>query len=98
MKIDSSRKAIQMIRLLRENGRMKGSEIAERLGLQTNRNISRYKDIIQKLGFNIVSKQGYYGGYEIEDERLTEEEIKSIETKLCGSSLLAKIIRINDRI
>lgn len=98
LKISHDKRPFDMIRLLRKNGKMTARELREKLDIKNSRTITRYKNIIRKLGFNIVSESGYLGGYEIIEERLNPSEINEISCKINNIKLIEKIKRINDRI
>lgn len=95
--ISHNKRVFDMIRLLRKNGRMKANEIAKKLGLKNTRSITVYRTCIEKLGYNIKSFGGYCGGYEIIEERLTDEEINEIAIQIDSVELIEKIKRVNNR-
>lgn len=96
--IDHNKRVFDMIRLLRKNGRMKAKELTKALDLKNGRSVSNYKLCIEKLGYNIQSFGGYYGGYEIREERLSEEEIEIIASEIKDKKLIEKIKRVNNKI
>ena len=56
--------AIKMLFMLRNNGRMKIKDIADRLEV-SERQVQEYKDELQQAGIFIESKSGKYGGYQL---------------------------------
>lgn len=95
--VETHKKVLQMIKLLRENGKMKASEIASALGLNNTRSISNYKRYIELMGINIKSINGNTGGYIIEaPERLTDSEIRQITLSEIPTNLKEKIIKLNE--
>lgn len=96
---ESNKKVLQMVRLLRQNGKMKASEIAEALGLNNTRSISNYKRYIELMGIPIKSINGNTGGYIIEGpERLSDQEIRQITLSEIPTNIKEKIFKLNDDI
>lgn len=100
---DNYKRSLQMVRLLRENGKMKSKEIIKALGLKNTRSISIYKNNLIRLGFNIQTESGYYGGYWLKEDRLDDNELEIISYCIGKISeenfyLIDKIKKINDRI
>jgi predicted DNA-binding transcriptional regulator YafY len=97
-RVSHEKRAFDMIRLLRENGKMKAAELAAALDVTNHRTIYRYKCIIKKLGYNIQTGGGFRGGYYLVEERLTEDEFIQLNKSSIDKDLIDKIKRINDRI
>jgi predicted DNA-binding transcriptional regulator YafY len=97
-RVSHEKRAFDMIRLLRKNGKMKAAAIASALEVTNHRTIYRYKCIIKKLGYNIKTAGGFKGGYYIDEERLTEDEFIQLNKSEIDKDLIDKIKRINDRI
>lgn len=98
-KVDHNKRIFDIIRLLRKNGRMKAREIAKELEFKNNRSISKYKKSIEKLGYEIKTTGGYYGGYELVETRLNDLEIEKLKVKLRDDyPLFEKILKINNKI
>jgi len=97
---DHTKRVFDFINLLRKNGKMKAHEIADELDLKTTRSISIYKKCAEKLGFKIKTTGGYYGGYEIIEEKLEKHELDYIQGILGSNNieLFKKIERINNRV
>lgn len=95
---NSNKRTFLMIRLLRKNGRMKAKELIKELGLKNTRSITIYKKYIEQLGYNIRSVHGYYGGYELIEKNLTNDEMTYIKKQLKNDKLFKKIEMINNRI
>jgi predicted DNA-binding transcriptional regulator YafY len=90
--------ALKMLKILKEEGRKKAPELAERLGLNNKRSIYYYKKTLEILGHKIETYGGYDGGYElVEPERLSESELDFIAEKINNEKLMKKIERINKR-
>lgn len=64
IEISSVTNTIKMAILLQSRGKMKGSEIAQELGV-TERQVLKYKNYLDDAGIWIESKPGVYGGYSI---------------------------------
>jgi len=91
-------KAMKMLKILKEEGRKKAPELANRLGLNNKRSIYYYKRTLEILGHKIETYGGYDGGYElVEPERLSESELDFIAEKISNEKLIKKIERINKR-
>ncbi len=66
MKANSSiTNAYTVLRLLKENGRIKAGELADIIGVD-ERQIIRYISSLRAAGFDIKSSTGIHGGYHIE--------------------------------
>lgn len=99
-KVENKARVFDMIRLLRENGKMTAKQLTLALGYKNTRSITDLKECIKKLGYNIKAEYGNKGGYSLIEEHLTDYEIKLIAAGLDDNSfyLLEKIKRINNRI
>lgn len=89
-------KTIELIRVLRKNGKLQTSDIAEKIGTST-RNTRRHIELAKKLGYNIVSSYGLYGGLELIEESLEDYEWETISKKL-DSKLFEKLKRIINKV
>jgi len=87
---------VMLIKALRKNGKMKISELAECLNIK-ERQIRRHKEIAIKFGYNIVSTGGKNGGYELIEEKLTQDEWIRLKEKL-NNDLYEKVKRIIERV
>jgi len=91
---------LNLIKLLRKNNkngeRMTSLAISERLGVKP-RTIRKHKELAVKFGYNIQSFNGNNPGYELIEERLTDDEVEQIKNNL-PENLVNKILRISDRI
>lgn len=73
-----------MMLLIQSRGKMKCSELAQELEV-TERQIQKYKSDLEQGGIFITSKQGAYGGYELDRENsilninLSSEDISVLE-------------------
>lgn len=94
------KRVFDMIRLLRKNGRMKAQDIADALDLKTTKTISIYKKYIERLGYEIKSYHGFYGGFELVNEHFTENEMDYLKKVLCEGckqpQLFEKLEKINN--
>jgi hypothetical protein len=93
----TDKRTLQFIRILRRKGRTKSREMLEELGIKNPRSLTIYKNYANLLGYNIKSVCGYNGGYEIIEEKLTDNELDIIKNKL-SKDLSSKIIRIMNRV
>ena len=84
IKISKIGNAIKMMLLIQSRGKMKCAELAQELEV-TERQIQKYKADLEQAGVFIISKQGAYGGYEIDREnsilniKLSPEDISILE-------------------
>lgn len=53
---------LAMLELLQTHGRLSGSQLAERLGIE-RRTVRRYIRVLEDLGIPVTTEQGRYGGY-----------------------------------
>ncbi|SHK10445.1 Predicted DNA-binding transcriptional regulator YafY, contains an HTH and WYL domains [Hathewaya proteolytica DSM 3090] len=76
--------ALKMMMLLKLRGKMKLSELAEKLEV-SERQVKKYRDDLEQGGVFITSTTGSNGGYELSDKnsivemRLTEDEISMLD-------------------
>lgn len=92
-------KLVKFIHYLRKNrGRkVKTKELMDELNVKNIKSIMNYKNQSIELGYVIKSYGGYTGGYRLEEEYLTEDDIEIIKYKL-SERLSNKIIEIDKRV
>lgn len=66
-------KCLKLIGLLRQNGKMKLAEIADKSNVN-EKTARRWKSRLIEMGYNIKSTGGKNGGYELIEEKLTIDE------------------------
>jgi len=55
-------RVLSLLELLQSNGQLKGSDLADRLGVD-QRTIRRYIRVLEDLGIPVTSEHGCAGGY-----------------------------------
>jgi predicted DNA-binding transcriptional regulator YafY len=94
--LDHNKRVFDMIGLLRKNGRMKAHELATAMGFKNTRSINKYKNQIEKMGLQVQTFGGFYGGYElVQPNRLTEYELNLVKSYL-PANITDKIKNLND--
>lgn len=92
-------KLVKFIHYLRNHrGRkIKTKELMNELGVKNIKSIMIYKNQSIELGYPVKSYGGYVGGYVMEEEYLTEDDVTTIRLNL-PEKLANKIIEIDKRV
>jgi hypothetical protein len=85
-----------MIKELRKYGKLKLQELEKLTGIK-ERQIRRHKEIAIKFGYNIMSTGGKNGGYELIEEKLTNDEWIRLKNNL-NIELYEKVKRIIEKV
>lgn len=94
--LQTNKRVLQVIRLLRENGKMTCTELSVKLGLKNNRSIYNYKKYIELMGIPIKTVGGNRGGLKIEmPPLLTNDELLIIMSSEIPENIKLKIEQNN---